>query len=233
VIDAAGLLTVSQKVLPLETDFSVFGTARVTDATRVSVSALRLGAADAARRDVTEAFAPGAHRKLSDQERLSAPAFEQRPAGVQSLSGDGLAADRVLAHPVAYETLVSDSAAEPVRMVAGGPAEPVRVVGGGPTGEQFEALAPGGAAGSSPQSRARARARAMRTGLDRVGYPQDLYGVTRIGDVAPLDAGGAVADRAAAGVLVSLTDAQARREALIAAGVATDLQILPEAQLAA
>jgi hypothetical protein len=34
-------------------------------------------------------------------------------------------------------------------------------------------------------------------------------------------------------VLVSLTDAQQRRAALIARGVADDLQIVPEAQLAA
>ncbi|MGZ4200926.1 MAG: DUF6603 domain-containing protein [Thermoleophilaceae bacterium] len=43
VIDAAGLLTVSQRVVPLGTDFTLFGTATPTDVTRVDVHELRIG----------------------------------------------------------------------------------------------------------------------------------------------------------------------------------------------
>ena len=219
VVDAAGLLTVRQRVVPLDTDFSRFGVARPSDVSRLSIDELRVGAQAGERTAVTEAFAPGAYRTLSDKEALSAPAFEQRPAGAQSKSGDELATDAVLSHPVAYETLVFDTAArdEPER----GSGEPAA----------FDDLVVGGRIGESVLSLARARADVVARAP--VGPAAERYAVAAIGDLSPLDAFGTVATPADEGVLLSRIDAEARRDALIAAGVAADLQILPEGQLAA
>jgi hypothetical protein len=49
---------------------------------------------------VTDAFAPAAFQKLSDADKLSAPAFEQRQAGVQSINGTAFSTDAVMACPV-------------------------------------------------------------------------------------------------------------------------------------
>lgn len=223
VIDAAGLLTVSQRLIPLRTTLELVGVATPNDANRVDVHELRVGAQPAQTQDVTDAFAPAAFRRMSDQEKLSAPAFEQRPAGVQSQSGDRLATDAVLGHKVEYETIVFDSAAA---------TEPQRGTGGGPTRAGFEALVPGGAIGDSMLSKAASR-KAERGRVLSVAPARERFGVTRLGDVVPLDAAGASAAISDEGVLVSRSDAEARRASLIAAGVATDLQILPEAQLAA
>jgi hypothetical protein len=221
-VDAAGMLTVSERLIPLDTDFSLFGVARATDASRISVRELRVGDDVPETLPVTDAFAPAAFRPLSDQEKLSAPAFEQRPAGVQSLSGERLTTDSLLPHPVVYETLTFDSAASSTP--AAGQAEPSQ--------DDFEALVGGGAIGTSALSLARAR-RDERGKVHDVGPAGERYAVARVGDLTPLDATGAAAAPGDEGVLVQLTEAQERRKALIAAGVAGDLQILPEAQLAA
>jgi hypothetical protein len=229
VIDAGGLLTVSQRVLPLSTDFTLFGTARPNDVGRVSVHELRIGADSVAgtepaapTRDVTEAFAPAAFRAMPDEDKLRAPAFEQRTSGVQSVRGDALSTDSVLSHPVAYETIVFDTEAgeEPAR----GMDEPQP--------EVFDSLVPGGRIGTSPLSKAQAR-RSERGTVADVKPAQELYAVTRIGDISPLDENGDEAAASAEGVLVGRTDAEERRAALIARGRSDDLQILPEAQVAA
>jgi hypothetical protein len=222
VLDAAGVLTVSQKLVPLDTDFSLVGVARPSDVTRVGVGELRVGAAAAPTRPVTDAFAPAAFRQLSDADKLRAPAFEQRPAGVQSTAGETAACDAVLSHPVEYERIVFDTAAAPApRRGTDAPAQGT-----------FEALVPGGRIGASAGARAILRGRERGSVLN-VMAPEERFGVARIDEVAPLDAAGAVVAPTADGALLSLTDAEARRTALIAAGVATDLQVLPEAQLAA
>ncbi len=189
VVDAAGLLTVSQRVLPLGTDFTLFGTATPSDVSRVSVSALRIGedaatgtAAAADTRDVTEAFAPAAFNKLSDADKLTAPAFEQRAAGVQSVAGTNLTTDAIVGLQVAYETIELDSTAA---------SEPARGTGG-PGQTVFEALARGGVIGSSSAAKSSARAAQRQSVLD-VGPAVDRYAVAHVGDLRPLDENGAVA----------------------------------------
>jgi hypothetical protein len=232
VVDAAGQLTVSQKVIPLATDFTLVGVANPSDVTRVSVQELRLGAtaSSADTSDVTDAFAPIAFQALSDADKLTAPAFEQRPAGVQSSSGETLTADTVLGHPVAYEQIVFDSAADP---------EPVRSVAS-PTASLFEALVPGGAIGASPLSKARAR-HAEKSSVLAVEPVADRFAVTRLRTLEPLAANGRKAAPIAVdelgrpvfaeGIVVSRTDAEQRRNTLVADRDQDGLQIVPEAQL--
>ena len=219
-IDAAGMLTVSQRLMPLATGISLFGTAEPNDISRVDLGPLRVGGAAAPVREVTDAFAPSAFAKLSDADKLRAAAFEQRAAGVQATSGDALITDAVVSWPVQYETIELDSAVSTT---------PRRGTGSPDQGD-FEALARGGLIGLSAASAARARIAQRGSVLD-VAAGEERFAVAGIGDLRPLDASGAVVGAAAQGALLSYSDATARRDALVASGAAADLQILPEAQV--
>jgi uncharacterized protein DUF6603 len=211
VIDAAGLLTVSQRVLPLGTDFSRFGTAQPSDVTRVDVEALRVGpAGDAVEtRPVTDAFAPAAFQALSDEDKLRAPAFEQRAAGVQSTTGADLETDAVVVLPVEHEMLVFDV----VQVAADGAPRP-----------PFDGLVRGGQIGATHLSALATRAAEKAERID--GRPtEERFAVARVGDLSPIHE----EDEAP---LVSRTDAEQRLAALRASGK-TGLQIVPEAQVAA
>ncbi len=229
VVDAAGAVAVSQRVLPLDTEFSLFGTSRPTDAKLVRVKELRLGGAVVATSALTDAFAPAAFQALSDPDKLAAPAFEQRASGVVTASDHALRADHVVGRKVAYEVLVSD--------VAGGGA--VQRLGrhDEPRG-RFEALVPGGAAGRSVLARDRARTAEAGRSVD-AGDARERFAVTTVEVLRPLDKLGVEAapvsvDAAGrpsygAGVVLRRSDAEARLAALAGA---RDLQIVPEAQLA-
>ena len=71
-------LRVSQRVVPLDTDIDRFGSA-VPIQRRFTVSLV--GASGVER--VNEAFAPAQFRDMSDDEKLTAPAFEFLPAGLR------------------------------------------------------------------------------------------------------------------------------------------------------
>jgi hypothetical protein len=234
-IDPGGSVTVSQSVLPLSTDFTLFGNSKPNDAQNVRVKELRLGGkAPKATADVTEPFAPAAFQAMSDRDKLAAPSYEPRPSGIQATSDNDLITDYALPKPVAYEVISSDLAA-----------------GGQPTNQgkqdeprgNFEALVPGGAVGQSTQSKANAKRAEKGTQLD-AGVARDLFAVASVRDLRPLGANGQPAARTgtdssghplyADGVLLLRTDADARLQALQASAAAdAQLQVVPEAQLAA
>ena len=114
VIDAAGLLTVRQRLIPLATDLLLVGAAPPADVRRVTITGMTVGTAAAGpqddHEDVSDPFAPVAFRTMSDEDRLRAPAYEQRPSGARSKSGTALTSDLALPHPVIYERIVMDTA---------------------------------------------------------------------------------------------------------------------------
>jgi hypothetical protein len=232
VIDAAGVLSVSQRLLPFATDFTLFGAAKPSDATRIDVAALFIGGEAGETRDVTDAFAPIAFRSMSDAEKLKAAAYEQRPAGVRSRHGEETAADYVLPYPVSYETIVLDTA-------AGAAAEHGTQT---PDAAAFATLVTGGAVRRSKQSIAQERRR-ERGAVLKVGEAVERFAVTSTGDLGPRAANGSIADPVGVdstgrpefgpGILMTRTEAEARRDALAAAGLVANPQIVPEAQLAA
>jgi hypothetical protein len=224
VIDGCGSITVGQRVLPLNYEFSRFGNAVPSDVSKVWIAELRLGGEVVPTVDVTEPFAPAAYRVLSDPDKLQAPAFEPQPAGVQAVAGTSLHTDYVLLRPAAYDLIVLDTTNTETR-----------TSGNGDVRADFEAQARAGAAGRS--SAARDRRAAGQAVLD-VGAPADRYGVTSTADLRPLTAAGlpAVVGTDPAGhpalpddVLLTRTDAEERMRALLAGG--TPAQVIPEAQL--
>lgn len=237
VVDPAGRLGIGQRILPLDTDFSLFGTSRPTDATRVSVKAIRVGGAEITEFDpIFGDFAPAAFREMSDKDKLAAPAYESRPSGAQLRSGQCLMTDEVVLRPVAYELKVSDT---------GSGAEPVSMGKVWETGvAAFKRQIAGGVAGRSSFARAHAR-RAEEGKVLNIGVARERFAVASNMDLCPIGADGKPAaplskdqfnrPEYAEGVLLARSDAEQLRSALIAKGCfpAEELEIIPEAQLAA
>jgi hypothetical protein len=228
VIDSAGLLTVRQRLIPLATDVLLVGAAPPADVRRVTITQMTLGSAAAQQddhEDVTDPFAPVAFRTMSDTDRLRAPAYEQRPSGARSRSGNALTADLALPHPVRYERIVIDTAAseDSVKDTADAPGT-------------FSDLVAGGAAGDSRLSRLRAR-RAEQGERLAAQSTEERFAVTALGDLRPVDDAGQVLVRTGTpprwpdDTLLARSDAEARLTALGADG--GRYQIVPEVQVAA
>lgn len=79
-----GGLGFRQRLLPLGKVLRKFGTALVSDPGAFAIDGLALGGGTAAARPVEDDFAPGEFEPLSDDEKLTRPAFESLPAGVEA-----------------------------------------------------------------------------------------------------------------------------------------------------
>ncbi len=233
VIDAGGRLTVSQRILPFNTDFTLFGTSRPADAQRVVVNEMQIAGNAADTTPIFEPFAPAAFQELSDRDKLNAPAYEQRVSGLRVHGGHELRTDHVLSLPVSYEVLLSDASVDPQTRRSAAQPEPRGV---------FESLVPGGRIGRSPLSRQHARAREEKS-VRNIGEIKDLYAVAQVRDLRAIGPDGLpvdpVIDEAGRpvfpdGVLLKRADAEARLNELLARGqTAGTFEIIPEAQLAA
>ena len=143
VMDAGGRLTVSQQILPLETELTLFGTSRPSDTQRVRVRELRIGQTGIGQTPafiapVLDSFAPAAFHEMADQDKLKAAAYEQLPSGVQASGDQELRTDHILLRPVVYEMLVQDKSVDP---------NPVPVPPVPEPQVRFEQLVPGGIVG--------------------------------------------------------------------------------------
>jgi hypothetical protein len=103
-----GVLTVRQKVVPLDREVTRFGEHAPADATRFRVTRVRVGDDTAAVAYVTDFFAAGQFQALGDAEKLSRPSFEKMPAGVTVTSAD-LEHGPAVAAKLEYETKIVDS----------------------------------------------------------------------------------------------------------------------------
>ena len=230
VVDPGGALTFGQRVLPLATTITRFGTSTPSDVREIGLPAIQVGPTGLQTRIVTEPFSPAAFQDLSDADKLRAPAFERRAAGLRATTGTRLRAHYAVVRPARYDVIVRDT---------DDPATETRTPRATVAGEPFRRLVLGGAAGRSPA--ARTRRVAAEAPVVAAGAPTDLFGVTRSGDLRPLDAAGDPLDSTGTGpdgspvwpegALLQAADAAARAEALAAPGGA--LRVLPAAQLAA
>lgn len=231
VLDAAGQLTVRQQLMPLGRDIGLFGTARPVDAKRVTVQSLQIGTRTATVAggdldEVTDAFAPGAFKPLTDQEKLTAAAYEQMPAGVCASGGTELSTDDALAHAVHYETHAFDTPAAATEPRPA-PADDLRQ----PDGARFGKLARGGAIGRCAGALANARRQDQGSKLD-FAPAEERYAVIATGDLRPRNAAGGLTFAEGDVQTFPRSVAEARRDALGDAK-GGGFEILPEAQLVA
>jgi hypothetical protein len=212
VVDAGGMLTVRQNLIPLDTDIGLVGAAPPSDVRRAAITALTVGT-ETGFDDVTAPYAPAtfAGAPTADADRLRAPSFEQRPTGARSKGGTALVSSLAVGYRTAYERIVLDDPDQP--------AVPPKVT----PPVAFGRLVAGGAAGRSAAAKARRDEAERGTVADvRTGEPR--YAVTGLGDLTPLDGDG----QPAAGLLTR-SDAESRVAALAAKGHRA--QIVPEVQL--
>jgi hypothetical protein len=98
-----GAVRVRQRVVPLDRDIAHFGAAPPADFNRFSIASVD-GAQLAG--GVTDNFAPAQFLDLSDAQKLSAPGFEQMPAGARLTAPVGAQATGPAADcPLAFETI--------------------------------------------------------------------------------------------------------------------------------
>jgi len=174
-----GVLTVSQKVAPLDYAIDRFGNQRPSGDTTFSMSWAG-GAADEAR----EEFAVASFTTLSDDQKLSRPSFEQLKSGLRFGTGQGTLAGAGIDKDVSYErSYVHRSRGTVIR------AGIVSVLK-----SFFDLLAGTGAVMQSPLSVARRGP--GRNGPAQVSVDEGTYHVVSVADLTP--AAGAAAVRTAA-----------------------------------
>ncbi len=108
VVDPAGAITVSQKIVPLDLTIDHLGTATPSDGTRFSITDVSVSGTSLDHQPVTEEFAPAEFFSMSDAEKLSRPSFEAYPSGVVIGGAAALVADDVVGRDVSYEQIVVD-----------------------------------------------------------------------------------------------------------------------------
>jgi hypothetical protein len=100
VIHPFGILTFSQRLVPLELTIDKFGNKRPKDANRFEVKPADAGlAAD----DATEQFAPANFFSMSDSDKLSRPSFEQMKSGFKITGSSTLIVPATVNKSVDYE----------------------------------------------------------------------------------------------------------------------------------
>jgi hypothetical protein len=108
VLHPVGTLRVSQRAVPLGLTVTKVGEQRPSD-----VRKLTIGVEDGAlakRADVLESFAPAQYQDFDDATKLSKPAYEAYPGGVElSVAGDQLASGTSIKRVVRYELSTVDT----------------------------------------------------------------------------------------------------------------------------
>ncbi len=221
VVDAAGLLSVRQNLVPLETDIGLVGKTPPSDVRRVAITGFSLGSSAPVPvefDDVTAPFSPStfAGAGSTNPDLLKAPAFEERPNGAQATSGQSLAADFVLHHPQTYQMIVIDDP---------DPEAPTPPPVAANPHLNFSQLVAGGAIAASVPSRAQVKL-AERGLVKQAAVAEPLFAVTATDSLVPLGVDGLPATSA---MLLSRTDAEQRLAALPADG--RHFQIVPGVQV--
>jgi hypothetical protein len=75
-------MVVRQRVLPLDTDITQFGSTPLAAAQHFSIDRVTVGTNAPAKLVVEDQFAPGQFTQLSNADRLAAPSFESFPSGI-------------------------------------------------------------------------------------------------------------------------------------------------------
>src|SRR5215468_726032 len=108
VLHPLGTLEISQNTVPLGITLEKVGEQTPSDANRLALSAK--GGDLVKRRDATRSFAPAQFRKLSDSQKLSAPAFQNEVSGLElGVAGQELRTGRAVRRSVRYEVTTLDT----------------------------------------------------------------------------------------------------------------------------
>ncbi len=90
IVHPFGILSVSQKVVPLDLTISRFGNARPVDLNRFSITDIQIGESHQKLCEVRDEFARAQFVDLSDDARLALPSFEKLKSGVRFQASEAL-----------------------------------------------------------------------------------------------------------------------------------------------
>ena len=115
-VDPGGALVVRQKVAPLAYPLERYGNARPENGNRFNITQAQLGTGTGAQlltgndlAEITDFFAPGEFRQMSEAQRLSAASFQLMRSGVRLRTLEGLTGGPATVQQVGYELLVLGS----------------------------------------------------------------------------------------------------------------------------
>jgi hypothetical protein len=176
VIHPAGVVTVAQKVVPLDTRIQRFGNQRPADARRFTILHASANGSGFRKTPVEEYFAPAQFEDMDNAQKLSRRSFERLPAGVSLTSQDNdLRSSRVVARELRYETITIDTQAR-------------RTAQGKVTGELLTTFRPLLRGGAIAKSRFSTTTRAEPLlGPGRIGVDPEGYSVVGTDDLRPFD----------------------------------------------
>lgn len=114
ILHPAGSLILHQKLLPLKLKFDKVGSNKTDDIERIEIKSAEVNGKALNVKDANEFFARAQYQTLSDAEKLSKPAFEQMPAGIEISANDNKAQNgKMVRKNVEYEITIIDK--EPVK----------------------------------------------------------------------------------------------------------------------
>lgn len=172
----AGVLTVKQKVVPLDMTIDRFGQQRPSDAKRFTIKKVYSDNFEFKKTTVHEQFAPAQFEDMSDAQKLSRKSFENMPAGVTASAQDNsLQSSRVVPRKVEYETIILDTRFPVLRLVVK-MAERMQT---------FLALLRGSGIAKSDLSHVKNADPVLGPG--KVSAPQEGYSVVGVADLLPFD----------------------------------------------
>lgn len=106
----SGILTVSQKVVPLKTAIDKFGKQNPSDAKKFTISKVSNADTEFGQSDVKEQFAPGEYFEMDNAKKLARKSFEQMPSGVKvSNSSEQISYSKAVRRVVEYEAIIIDT----------------------------------------------------------------------------------------------------------------------------
>jgi len=108
VLHPLGTLTVTQNVVPLDVDISLFGNQRPSGANHFHINSLSIGSANLDIDPVKSDFAPAQFFTMGKDDKLKARSFEKYTSGIKARGGEELEANHVLSREVDYELVVID-----------------------------------------------------------------------------------------------------------------------------
>lgn len=156
-----GALAVTQKVVPLQLQISRVGQARPSDGNLFDVTGVQVGTRMLTPAFSLEHFARAQYLDLTDEEKLSAPSFEEFPAGVAVSTADFRVPSSQVAFDPEFETVYLGEPQPPERLRL-----PVAV------------LVAGARFGAAARSALRAKDALLGAGALRVELAGDRFAVT-------------------------------------------------------
>jgi len=101
-------LSVSQKIVPLDVEINLFGTAKPADYTKFSIEL-----EDMSESNLKEEFAPAQFFSITETEKLSRPSFEKYNSGVSATGSNMLFSDFFRERDVMFEEIIIDDIDNP------------------------------------------------------------------------------------------------------------------------